>query len=537
MRMLALLALSLAASPLQAAPQGGAGCPPAEIELANPFAQGTWFSTSLALEGDVLVVGSFIAPSSSAAAVYERDLGGPGNWGQAASLFATGSTARLGFAASCDVSGDTVAVGSVSESHAYVFARDAGGAGNWGMVQKIASPIDQTTNFGGSIAVEGNTLVVGAAQALPFDYVAIYERSGGPWAPVAFFPAQQLTTAQAFGGTVALSGDILAVGDESDNELGNAAGAVTIYERSGGTWSFTARVLAPNGLSGQYFSRSVALDGDTLLVGADGYNGSRGTAWVFRRDPGGASWSPVAQLLPSIPGALARFGLAVSMSGEFAAVGAPTQVTGGCLNHGRVFLYARDVWTLDAWGEVAPLDRPSGGCGDNFGRTLSQDGRVLAVGSHNTGGSGRAYVYDEVTEGCTVAYCTAGTSAGGCRSAVVVSGTPSASAPSGFQVNADEVDGGGTGILFFGVSGPNAAPFDGGGILCALGPLQRTGSQNTGGSSGACDGALALDFNAWMSSKPVKAPPAGTTVYMQGWYQGPGGSSALSNAVQFTVQP
>jgi len=138
-----------------------------------------------------------------------------------------------------------------------------------------------------------------------------------------------------------------------------------------------------------------------------------------------------------------------------------------------------------------------------------------------------------------VAYCTAGTTAHGCRAQISAAGTASLSAGSGFDVLVDSVEGAVPGILFWGTA-PAASPWSTGtSWLCVATPVVRTRAQPSGGTAGACDGALTLDFLAWAAAHSAKAPPAGTTVYAQGWFRDPPAPQAtsLSDALAFAVLP
>jgi hypothetical protein len=140
-----------------------------------------------------------------------------------------------------------------------------------------------------------------------------------------------------------------------------------------------------------------------------------------------------------------------------------------------------------------------------------------------------------------VPYCTAGTTANGCTTALSAMGQAMVSNPAGFDVRATGVDGGRTGLFFFGLSGAKATPWGGGSSSwqCVQGPLQRTSLQSSGGTQGACDGQFALDFNAWMNANVTKAPSGGATVWIQSWFRDPHApkSTSFSNALQFEVCP
>jgi hypothetical protein len=147
--------------------------------------------------------------------------------------------------------------------------------------------------------------------------------------------------------------------------------------------------------------------------------------------------------------------------------------------------------------------------------------------------------------GCTgnlVNYCTAGTTANGCTALVSASGTPSASAASGFDLAVTGGEGSKDGILFFGTNGRQANPWGNGtSYQCVVPPVVRTGLQSGTGTNGACDGGLTLDFNAWMSANPQKAPATGVVVDLQCWFRDPLNTSnqttSLSDALEFTICP
>jgi hypothetical protein len=142
-----------------------------------------------------------------------------------------------------------------------------------------------------------------------------------------------------------------------------------------------------------------------------------------------------------------------------------------------------------------------------------------------------------------VAYCTAGTTSNGCSATLSATGAPDANAGSGFTVVANGVEGQKQGILFYGITGAVAQPWGtGSSFLCVKTPTQRTGVQNSNGTLGACDGALALDWNAFIASSPsaLGNPFAGgEQVWIQAWFRDPPSpkTTSLSNALQFVVCP
>ena len=234
---------------------------------------------------------------------------------------------------------------------------------------------------------------------------------------------------------------------------------------------------------------------------------------------------------------------ALSPDGRFAVFQskAGNLVAGDSNGRWDVFLRDRLLGTtervsLDASGSQGDAD--SGIQGPSVsadGRCVAFDSRARLVGV-DTNDWHDIYVRDRGPQPPGV-YCTSGTTTNGCNPTISGTGTPSVSTGSGFDVTVGSVEGGQLGIILWG-SAPAALPWGmGTSWLCVGVPVTRTDRQFSGGTAGACDGTLSLDFNAWMSANPSKAPAAGTTAYMQGWFRDPPAPKAsnLSDALLFTV--
>jgi AICAR transformylase/IMP cyclohydrolase PurH len=243
----------------------------------------------------------------------------------------------------------------------YVFTR-SGGA--WSQQAYLkASNTDESDHFGGSVALSGDTLAVGARSedsnatgvngdetsndAYRSGAVYVFTRSGGVWSQQAYLKASNTDSTDNFGLSVALSGDTLAVGARSEgsnatgvngDETSNTArraGAVYVFTRSGVVWSQQAYLKASNTDGGDTFGQSVALSGDTLAVGvyqedsnATGVNGDQssnaaedsGAVYVFTRS--GVAWTQQAYVKASNTDEDDEFGHSVALSGDTLAVGA-----------------------------------------------------------------------------------------------------------------------------------------------------------------------------------------------------------------------
>ena len=144
------------------------------------------------------------------------------------------------------------------------------------------------------------------------------------------------------------------------------------------------------------------------------------------------------------------------------------------------------------------------------------------------------------TGGCTgnpAVYCTSKVNSQGCTPSIGATGTPSASAGSGFVLTTTNELDNKFGLFFYSKTGANNAPFQGG-FLCGMPPLVRTPVQNSGGTP-PCGGAFTMDFNAYIAGGADPALISGQPVWVQTWSRDPASPSTtnLSDAITFTICP
>jgi len=151
---------------------------------------------------------------------------------------------------------------------------------------------------------------------------------------------------------------------------------------------------------------------------------------------------------------------------------------------------------------------------------------------------------DECDLGSSFVCCTAGTSSSGCVPSLVSAGFPNATGTSGLVLTATNIEGQKSGVMFYSISGPSVSPWGAGSnsFLCVKAPTQRTSPLLSGGTAGACDGVLAMDFLQWATANPTALgmPLAGGDIFnVQAWYRDPPApkTTNLTNAVQFTLAP
>jgi len=193
-----------------------------------------------------------------------------------------------------------------------------------------------------------------------------------------------------FGRAVAISGDFIVVGAPFD-EPPDLFGSAYVFHRVNGSWVEQTKLTASTQFWGDAFGTSVAVDGDTIVVGAPGTmdsGWSDARAYVYRHD--GFSWNEEAELIPSGSFDGDRFGISVSISGDLIAVGAP----GLEFSPSQVYVFRRDSTN---WTEEAILVGTDTDYDDAFGREVSANGDLVVVGAyhddHAGDTSGSAYVF------------------------------------------------------------------------------------------------------------------------------------------------
>ncbi len=309
------------------------------------------FGTSVAISGDTIVVGAPTedGDSSSAMGAYNNNVSNAGaayvfvrngtSWSQQAYLKASNADTGISdnFGQAVSISGDTVVVGAFGEASsatgvnsnqalnnalnagaAYVFTRSST---TWSQQAYLKASNTQTgDNFGISVAISNNTIVVAARSEDGDDSgtqnssgaVYIFQRNGTSWSQQALLRADNAGSGDVFGFSLGISGNTIVVGARgekststginfADNDNGSAVGAVYIFQRSGLTWAQQARIKPSFTNNSDFFGQSVAISGETLVVGAigessdaTGINGEAdnnnssgsGAAYVFTRRNG-----------------------------------------------------------------------------------------------------------------------------------------------------------------------------------------------------------------------------------------------------------
>ncbi|MEY2407389.1 MAG: trimeric autotransporter adhesin [Verrucomicrobiota bacterium] len=427
---------------------------------------GDEFGFVVAIFGDTMVVGApgedssatgingsqgnDNAPNSGAVYVYVRN---GTNWTQQAYLKASNSGADDLFGCAVAISSNTLVVGAYQERSsatgvngnqannsasgagaAYVFVRNGT---NWTQQAYLkASNSGASEYFGWSVAISGDTLVVGAPSepgsgtgvnanqadqgAMDAGAAYVFVRNGTTWTQQAYLKASNTSAQDYFGGSVAMSGNTVVVGawgedsnatgvnGDQDNNSALYSGAAYVFVRTGGTWTQQAYLKASNSRAGDDFGFSVAIATDTIVVGAlyesgsaTGVNGTQnifgaadsGAAYVFQRS--GTVWTQQAYLKAANAGAGDHFGAAVAVADGVVVVSADSEASNATGQNGDrnnddaplsgaayVFMGNGTSWSQQAYLKASNTD-----AGDFFGDSVAVWDKTVVVGAYQESSS------------------------------------------------------------------------------------------------------------------------------------------------------
>jgi hypothetical protein len=335
---------------------------------------GDYFGYHVAVDGDTAAISAPGNPRSVYVFVRSN-----GSWVPQATLVPpAGEDSNDAFGVVA-LSGNTILVGAPTADingegggAAYVFER----SGTTWSGPVILAPLDRENNFrfGEDVALDGSTAIVGAPGA---DAAYVFVRAGGSW-----IQQDKLTAGVefGFGWAVAVHGDTAMVGSPyEDNGSNTLQGAAYVFRRNGASWSSSPqRVMGSDATINSQFGIDVALDGDTILVGATR------AVYVFT-GPG-----VIEQAKLTSPEASA-FGYSLGIRDNRAIVGALFRPPASTYSQGAAYVFERSG---TSWVQVDRLTQPPPTPNHDAGYRAAFDGETAVLGSYNTrNGTGAAFVY------------------------------------------------------------------------------------------------------------------------------------------------
>jgi FG-GAP repeat protein len=239
--------------------------------------------------------------------------------------------------------------------------------------------VDDTAAFGSCVGVSNDTIVVGTS----YNSAYVFVKSNDVWIQQAKLSPQPPSGKGYFGWSVAISGETIVVGD-----LTGVPGSAHVFVRSGETWELQATLVPDDGLEANFFGASVSIDGDTLVVG------SVNSVYVFNRN--GTTWTQQAKL-ESLD-ADNWFGWSVSIDGNTVLVGAPNYGPYPLYYMGAAYVFVRNNNT---WTQQAKLIASQVGESDHLGYSVALSGDTAVAGAYSDDHSeledaGSAYIFTRV---------------------------------------------------------------------------------------------------------------------------------------------
>jgi len=284
-----------------------------------------------------------------------------------------------------------------------------------GAVQEVRldpDPSDTDTEYGRSVAIDGNLVAVGMGGDGAIGSVYVYRHMGPTYVldeKLAFpeevscdcldaketeDPEDEFTLCPEFGRTVAIQGDTIFVGARFAPVGEISAGAVYVFKNKGDSWVYTAKIVSPNPEAEDNFGRALAVQGNLLVVTArkeDQTSTDVGGAYVYQYT--GREWMYYTKLTASDATSSAYFGQSVAIQGEYLVIGARNADPQGA---GGFYLFRRDG---AEWVETAKVSPPNGKNNDQYGFCIAMSGNTVVVGARRTDqnsimkDTGSAFVY------------------------------------------------------------------------------------------------------------------------------------------------
>jgi len=379
----------------------------------NADTPAVYFGSSIAIDGDVMVVGairdSAAGPDSGSAYIFERD--DSGQWIQQLKIVPEDIESNDFFGTSVSVSGNTVAIGAVGDvfdanpelfsftGSVYIYKKTET---TWELEEKINAP-EEHDAFGMSVALSGDTLFVGAInaqQVIEWDYyqgkVCVYKRDPKttPLWSTSQAPLFEYNSKAYFGNAMAFNNDTLMVGAMSHTSYkpwrGDDVGATAVLGLNNNEWTLAQSLIPDKPTTDARFGFSIAIQDDLAVIGSlEGSSAGdySGAAYVYRNN--GDSWEEEAKLLPFDNETWGGFGFSVAISDNYVIVGSPGKSFGSLA--GAVYLFLKKG---NEWVEETILIASDAMADALFGISTEVVDNYLVVGAPGQDYVGSLYFYN-----------------------------------------------------------------------------------------------------------------------------------------------
>ncbi len=365
---------------------------------------GDWFGRRVSISGKYAIAGALHDDNDRGSAyIFERSAT---DWIQQTKLTASSPAAGDQFGSDVSISGDNAIVGADRNDYngpwsgaAYVFQRTNAG---W-IQQDMLVPSDGNVGdrFGNAVSISGNYLIIGAYwdddNGFNSGSAYVFRKDTAGWVLEAKLTASDGANDDWFGYDVSISGNYAVVGAVLDNHDGAYRGSAYIFKRNGSNWAQQAKIVAEDGQAGDEFGGSVSLSGNYAVIGAIGNDDTgedAGAAYIFARS--GNDWTQQTRLVPLDGAGGDHFGNSVSIDGNYAVVAAHLDADNG-MDSGSAYIFKREG---QSWAQQAKLTAPDGEQGDFFGQGVSIDSSYVIVGApyddDNGNESGSVHIFRRI---------------------------------------------------------------------------------------------------------------------------------------------
>jgi FG-GAP repeat len=300
------------------------------------------------------------------------------------------------FGSAVTISGDWAAIGALGYDlpskqdcgAVYLFKRNNS---IWEQVQIItATDAAASNNFGCSVDMDGNRLIIGAKAAntatkTNAGAAYIFQNSADIWSQETKLQPGDADNYDYFGTSVTIDAGYAVVGSPYDDVSATDQGSAYVYRYFTPTtsWVFDKKLLGTLPTSGEQFGKSVSLSGVYAVIGVPGFNNGAGLVYIFNKND---FWTSTDYINPFLP-ANSKFGASVCIDGFYLAIGAPNETVNNITGAGRVSVYLKYInWTNI--GSISPLSLQTG---DNFGAAVSFANGFLIAGAPNRIVNGNVY--------------------------------------------------------------------------------------------------------------------------------------------------
>ncbi|MCB0567856.1 MAG: T9SS type A sorting domain-containing protein [Phaeodactylibacter sp.] len=383
-------------------------CGDEEMKFITSDGEGKYFGNSVGISGTRAIVGVHIydvnGNNSGSAFIYHWN---GFEWEEHQLIPDDGNTGDH-FGASVAISGDKAIVGAYGSGFGSAYLFHWNGA-DWAQQQKITAADGSSSldNFGYSVAIDGETAIVGAYgdddHGPNSGSAYLFHWDGANWVQ-----QQKITASEDgaegdyFGSSVAIDGGRAIVGARhDDNDNGENSGSAYLFHWNGDSWEEQQKIVASapdQGTAGDLFGWSVSISGDKALAGAYGDDhetafSNRGSVYSFHWNEVTAQWEQQDRITASDSQNGDRFGWSVAINEGRAIVGAPQSDPNG-YSSGSAYLYE---WDGVEWVEQEKLTAFDGENNDHFGYSVGISGNRAIAGARfedeNSNNAGAAYPF------------------------------------------------------------------------------------------------------------------------------------------------